>query len=58
VLVDYVIASSHYERSFGYAQDDKVWRGIIWNGLHLQEQDSSVNLENDKPYMSSRSHKC
>jgi hypothetical protein len=28
-LVDYVIAPSHYERSFGYAQDDKVGWGII-----------------------------
>jgi hypothetical protein len=29
VFVDYVIAPSHLERSFGYAQDDKVgWRVV------------------------------
>jgi hypothetical protein len=48
---DYVITWSHLERSFGYAQDDKVGWGIVRMkmrlrvfgiGLLLQERDSSV----------------
>jgi hypothetical protein len=27
-LVDYVIAPSHLERSFGYVQDDKRWSRV------------------------------
>jgi hypothetical protein len=37
VGVDYVITPSHYERSFGYAQDDKVGWGVVWNDNKVKE---------------------